>query len=194
MKTSLLIDGGYLRASAKKASITYDNAFIEAFSKVCCTREEYLFRVFYYDAAQFKGTKALPVSGNNTTFQSNDQWLKDLAKLEKFAVRRGTIGFRGWRPKNIPINAAALTDADFSPVFEQKGVDMRIGLDIAEFSEKRTVDRILVVSGDTDMVPAFKRARKAGLEVGVIQLPRPVFTVHDELLSHSDFCRQVEWP
>ncbi len=150
--------------------------------------------MFYYDAPQFRGTKALPVSGLPKSFQSSDQWLKDLAKLERFAVRRGTIGFRGWKPKNTPINSQALSDADFIPVFEQKGVDMRIGLDIAEFSEKRTVDRILVVSGDTDMVPALKRARKAGLEVGLVKLPKPTFDLHEDLLAHSDFMRPVTWP
>ncbi len=194
MKTALLIDGGYLLASAQKAGKVYDNLFIESFSRLCSAPPEYLFRIFYYDAPQFRGSKPLPVSGNLTNFQSSDQWLKDLAKLERFAVRRGTIGFRGWKPKNIPISATALTDADFVPVFEQKGVDMRIGLDIAEFSEKRTLERILMVSGDTDMVPALKRARKAGLEVGLIQMPKPTFGLHEELLAHSDFVRAVPWP
>lgn len=194
MKTALLIDGGYLRASAQKAGIPYGNLFIESFAKVCPAAPEYLFRVFYYDAPQFRGTRPLPVSGAPISFQSSDQWLKDLAKLERFAVRRGTIGFRGWKPKTIPISSKPLTDADFTPVFEQKGVDMRIGLDIAEFAERRSVERILMVSGDTDMVPALKRARKAGLEVGLVQLPRPTFGLHEDLLAHSDFVRPVTWP
>jgi uncharacterized LabA/DUF88 family protein len=191
MKTALLIDGGYLRANAQKANKTYDNTFIVSFSKLCPIPDEYLFRVFYYDAPQFRGSIPLPVSGNSKTFQSSDQWLIDLAKCERFAVRHGSIGFRGWKPKTVPITTSPLTDGDFVPVFEQKGVDMRIGLDIAEFSENRTVERILVVSGDTDMVPALKRARKAGLEVGLVQLPPPAFRLHDDLLAHSDFVRPI---
>ena len=194
MKTALLIDGGYLRANAQKANRTYDNTFIESFSKLCPVASEYLFRVFYYDAPQFRGSIPLPVSGTSKVFQSNDQWLTDLAKRERFAVRRGSLGFRGWKPRNIPISASPLRDEDFVPVFEQKGVDMRIGLDIAEFSEKKTVERILVVSGDTDMVPALKRARKAGLEVGMVQLPPPAFRLHDELMAHCDFIRAVSLP
>jgi len=62
------------------------------------------------------------------TFQGNDNGLRELAKIERFSVRRGTLGFRGWKPRNIPIGAP-LTDKDFKPVFEQKGVDIRIGLD-----------------------------------------------------------------
>lgn len=69
---------------------------------------------------------------------------------------------------------------------------MRIGLDMATFSEKRTVDRIILVSGDTDCVPAMKHVRKAGLQVVLVSLPngRKI----PELLWHSDFERLVAWP
>jgi uncharacterized LabA/DUF88 family protein len=196
MKTAILIDGGYLRACAKKAGKTFDNDFIERFSEKCQkVPEEYLFRVYYYDSPQFRGSRNLPVSGNATQFQSNDRWLADLAKLQRFAVRRGTLGFRGWSPKPAALaEARALTDADFTPIFEQKGVDMRIGLDIASLSERRIVERIILVSGDQDMVPAMKHARKAGLEVVVVQLPQPSQSLHDELHAHADIVRHVAWP
>jgi uncharacterized LabA/DUF88 family protein len=195
MKCALLIDGGYLRACAKGAQKVYDNEFIVSFSNICFSNEEYKLRILYYDAPQYKGKVALPVSGNETEFKSSDQWLRDLAKNERFAVRRGTIGFRGWKPKTLPIVGKNLSDADFAPVFEQKGVDMRIGLDIANFSERKTVDRIIIISGDTDMLPAMKQARKSGIEVVIIQLPPPSRNLHDTLLAHSDLVRKIEkWP
>ncbi|MFO7579920.1 MAG: NYN domain-containing protein [Nitrosomonas halophila] len=46
----------------------------------------------------------------------------------------------------------------------QKGVDMRIGLDIASLSLKRQVDTIVLVSGDSDFVPAAKLARREGVD------------------------------
>lgn len=194
-KTALLIDGGHLRICAKKAGKTYDNQFIEDFTSPCFAANEYLYRIFYYDSPQYKGTVPLPVSGTTTQFQASDKWLRDLATLERFAVRRGTLGFRGWKPKNIPVGGAALTDADFAPIFEQKGVDMRIGLDIATFSERRSLDRILLVSADTDMIPAMKHARKCGIEVGLIQLPKPPsLELHETLKAHADFVRHVTWP
>lgn len=195
MKTVLLVDGGYLRACAKAANLTYDNPFIERFCPHCFTADEYALRYYYYDAPQYRGRVRLPVSGAQTSFSASDQWLNDLAELERFAVRRGTVGFRGWQPKNIPIQLAggqALTDADFKPAFEQKGVDMRIGLDIASFSQEGVVERILLVSGDTDMIAAMKVARKAGLEVGLIQIPAR--TLHQHLKMHCDFVRHVGWP
>lgn len=194
MKVALLIDGGYLRACTKAASKTYDNSFIETFAHSCTVTGEYLLRIFYYDSPQFRGTVQYPVSGNQTTFQASDSWLNDLAKRERFAVRRGTLGFRGWVPRNIPISGTALTDADFAPTFEQKGVDMRIGLDIANFSHTRAVERIILVSGDQDMIPAMKQARKAGLEVALVQLSAPSKNLHDELKSHADIVRPIPWP
>jgi uncharacterized LabA/DUF88 family protein len=194
MKTVLLVDGGYLRAVAKGAKQTYDNAFIEKFCHACFVADEYLFRIFYYDAPQFRGKATLPVSGTETSFQASDKWLSDLAKLERFAVRRGTLGFRGWKPRNIPISGSALKDSDFEPIFEQKGVDMRIGLDIATFSDQATVDRVLLVSGDTDMIPAMKHARKSGLEVALVQLPPPAYALTNTLKAHADFVRHIGWP
>lgn len=193
-KTALLIDGGHLRVCAKKAGRHYDNAFIESFAPSCFIADEYLFRIFYYDSPQFRGKVTLPVSGKETKFSANDGWLDALAMLERFAVRRGTLGFRGWRPKNTPINGEALTDADFAPIFEQKGVDMRIGLDIATFSERASLDRILLVSADTDMIPAMKHARKSGIEVGLVQLAQPTGPLHDTLKAHADFVRHIPWP
>lgn len=197
MKTVLLIDGGYLRAAAAREGRVYDVALVQAFSQGCIQLDEYLLRVFYYDAPPFVGTRQLPVSGAQHRFTSTDHLLEDIEKLERFACRRGSLGFRGWKPRNIPIqaqDAAPLTDADFKPIFEQKGVDMRVGLDIATFAEKRSVDRIVLVSGDQDMIPAMKHARKAGLEIGTVQMPHPVLGLHRGLVAHSDFVRQVALP
>ena len=46
----------------------------------------------------------------------------------------------------------------------QKGVDMRIGLDIASITLKRQADAIILVAGDSDFVPAAKLARREGME------------------------------
>ncbi|MCU6424521.1 NYN domain-containing protein, partial [Klebsiella aerogenes] len=46
----------------------------------------------------------------------------------------------------------------------QKGVDMRIGLDIASITLKRLASTIILVAGDADFVPAAKLARREGLQ------------------------------
>lgn len=196
MKTALMIDGGYLRARAKASGLAYDNDLIRRFANSCYAEDERQFRTFYYDSPPFKGKVKLPVSGKKMDYPGLADWLDELSREERFAVRRGTVGFRGWSPRKIPVTGRDLEDRDFRPVFEQKGVDMRIGLDIASFCELRSVERVLLVSGDTDMIPAMKHARKAGLEVGMMELPEAEHTkpLHYSLLTHCDFTRKVAWP
>lgn len=193
IKIAILIDGGYLRAIAVKAGKQYDPSFIERFSLNCKAADEEILRILYYDCAPYEGRQRLPVSGQVHQFTSNDLWLVELSRKDLFAVRRGILKFRGFKPRRIPMAAGApLTDADFKPDFEQKGVDMRIGLDIANYSAHRAVDRILLISNDTDCIPALKHGRKAGLQIVVAELP--TCSTAPELLSHSDFKRRVTWP
>jgi len=49
---------------------------------------------------------------------------------------------------------------------------MQIGLDMANFSKERSVDRIILVSGDTDCLPAMKHCRIAGLQIILIIFPK----------------------
>lgn len=46
----------------------------------------------------------------------------------------------------------------------QKGVDMRIGVDIASLALHKQADTIVLVAGDSDFVPAAKLARRAGID------------------------------
>jgi uncharacterized LabA/DUF88 family protein len=196
LKVALLIDGGHLRSTAAAAGLVYDNDFIENFSKGCHdSHAEVLQRILYYDCPQYRGRQTLPVSGTVTTFSSSDGWLEDLGSRELFAVRRGTLAFRGWVPRKIPVAGRALTDADFKANFEQKGVDMRIGLDLAVMCSERRIERVLLVSADTDLIPAMKHTRKAGIQVVGIQLPKPAaIDLRPQFLCHVDFKRAAPWP
>ena len=191
-KVIVLIDGGFLRVKVNKAGKKYDPEFISKFAQKCKVADEEIFRVLYYDCAPYAGTVKLPVSGNQYTFTGSDKWLGELDEQDLFAVRRGVLKFRGYKPKQTPVNPAGPTDDDFDPDFEQKGVDMRIGLDIAAYSSTRCIDRIVLVSNDTDCVPAMKFARKSGLQVVIVELPNN--KVAPELVMHSDYKRRVLWP
>lgn len=47
---------------------------------------------------------------------------------------------------------------------QQKGVDMKIGIDIASLAYKHLVDQIILISGDSDFTPAAKLARQEGID------------------------------
>ncbi len=189
----VLIDGAFLRLKAVKAGKQYDPTFIEAFALGCKGSDEEILRVLYYDCAPYSGTVRLPVSGEPFTFTGSDKWLEELACKDLFAVRLGVLKFRGYKPKRTPVDQSApLTDNDFDLDFEQKGVDLKIGLDIASYCEHRHADRIVLVSNDTDCVPAIKYGRKSGMQVVLAELPN--CEAAHELLMHSDFKRSVSWP
>jgi len=191
-KVAVLIDGGHLRVMAKQDGHLYNPDFIEKFARGCADGEEQILRILYYDCAPYSGEAKLPVSGETYKFEGNDGWLKDLASRDLMAVRRGVLKFRGYKPKRIPIAPEKLSDADFKPDFEQKGVDMRIGLDMATLSANRSVDRIILVSGDTDCIPAMKHARIAGIQVVLAEVPK--HRLAPELTWHADMRRSVCWP
>ena len=194
-KAIVLIDGGFLRVTTKRARLTYDPNFIERFALKCRASDETIFRILYYDCAPYTGTAKLPITGTDHTFTGNDAWLHELSHKNLFAVRRGILKFRGFKPKRTPATAVPgtpLTDADFDADFEQKGVDMRIGLDIAAYAANRSVERIVLVSNDTDCVPALKYGRRAGLQTVLVE--PPTVRLAPELLSHADLKRSVTWP
>jgi uncharacterized LabA/DUF88 family protein len=194
IKIAVLIDRGNLRVLTQKSGRKYNPDYIEKVAHACKAPGEDILRILYYDCAMYEGRARLPISGKWHDFSGSDQWLRDLARRDLCAVRRGILKFRGWTPKNIPLDpsAGAVTDQDLKPNFEQKGVDMRIGLDIAAYSTNHAVDRFVLITQDTDCVPAMKQARKAGLQIVLINLPNS--NLAPELLEHTDFRRRIPWP
>lgn len=54
---------------------------------------------------------------------------------------------------------------------EQKGVDLRIGLDLATHSRNRIVDIVYLLSGDDDLTEAVEEAQHLGAQVIVFAVP-----------------------
>src|SRR5579863_8248395 len=73
-----------------------------------------------------------------------------------------------------------LTDADFHPDFEQRGVDMRIGMDIANLSSKSIRGSDCAGTNDTDCIPAMKHARRSGLQPRA-RFKRPQYPIFDAI-------------
>jgi uncharacterized LabA/DUF88 family protein len=72
---------------------------------------------------------------------------------------------------------------DLKPRITQKGVDMRIGMDIAALTLKKQVQAIVLVSGDSDFVPAMKFARREGVHLYLAALGH---RVKPAMMEHSD--------
>jgi hypothetical protein len=109
-------------------------------------------------------------------------YLNSLRFLEYFALRLGDLSFDGWY--NHPRTGQP------TPKFKQKGVDMKIGLDIAWMASKRTVDVIVLVAGDSDFISPIKLARREGIQVGLCSFSHGI---KPELKEHVDFILSVEY-
>lgn len=174
-KISVMIDGGHLRVALRKGQKP--------------AGQPYLLDVV---GRTYTGETKLPISKQKVLHTGSAHWLHELGRKELFAVRQGVLKFRGYVVKKNHQPSSPPVDSDFEPKFEQKGVDMRIGLDMALFSANRAVELITLMTNDTDCIPAMKYARRAGIQVALIELPgcKPA----PELLTHSDFRRLIAWP
>jgi uncharacterized LabA/DUF88 family protein len=76
-----------------------------------------------------------------------------------------------------------LSPTDLRLGLRQKGVDMRIGIDITTLTLKKQVDTIVLVTGDSDFVPAAKVARREGVEFILDPMRQ---AVNDDLHEHVD--------
>lgn len=69
---------------------------------------------------------------------------------------------------------------------------MRIGLDIATYADERLTERIVLITGDTDCIPAMKHGRKSGIQMILVSLPGQHLA--PELFEHADLRRAIPWP
>jgi uncharacterized LabA/DUF88 family protein len=73
--------------------------------------------------------------------------------------------------------------------FSQKGVDVEFALDLAELCHNGTIDKALIVSGDSDFVPAVERVNKLGIVTQNVYSPYQ-FSYH--LRDHCTDRREID--
>ena len=120
-----------------------------------------------------------PISGQSIDFSKTDIYklrlalFEELKKKRKVALRLGHIkDTGGWQiyPAKVKaqlkgeITLSDIKDTDIFYEMRQKGIDMKIGVDIASLSLKKQVNQIVLISGDEDFVPASKLARREGID------------------------------
>ncbi len=160
--------------------------------------DNYLYRIFYYDSVPFDKRLHNPISGKVIDFAKSDQakfrneFFEELKKKRKVALRLGYLReSKNWliRPrltkelfkKNIAVDD--LKEDDVFYELRQKGIDIKIGIDIASMAIKRLVDRIVLFSGDSDFVPAAKLARREGIDFILDPMWNPIDA---NLFEHID--------
>lgn len=207
-KTAILVDGGFYlkRYRSIIRPATFDPTKIATDLWEMCLKhlsqsnnEIYdLYRIFYYDCFPYSKKQHNPVSGKSIDFSKTDQYkfrisfFEELKKKRKIALRLGVIqDHKRWiinpskvkdlLKKNISVDDLVERDVTFD--LSQKRVDIKIGLDIASITLKKQVDQIILISGDSDFVPAAKLARREGIDFILDPMWNPI---KPHLFEHID--------
>lgn len=212
MKTAILVDGGFYRrrAQAVLGDQTAEKRAIELANY--CKRHlnshgenNSLYRIFCYDCAPSSKRIFHPFTQKQVDLSKTElytwtmSFLSELKKKRKFAIRLGKLAEEQAHytiyPKTVKklcngsISFSDLKESDFYLNIDQKGVDMKIGLDISSMAYKKQVDQIVLISGDSDFVPAAKLARREGIDFILDPLGAPI---KPDLFEHIDGLRTCD--
>ena len=157
-----------------------------------------LLRIYYYDAKPATDQITNPIDGSVLDLSSTHVHVRHASLLDSlelkpdFALRLGETATHGWQVgpramRNMLRKPRAIEERDLVPNVSQKGVDLRIGLDIARIALSGAADTIVAVTGDSDLIPAFTFARREGVRVYLDSMKHGV---RRELKVHCD--RQID--
>ena len=155
-----------------------------------------LLRIYYYDATPSSESVKYPVSKTTYNLSQTERYRQAQSLFDQLvlkphvALRMGEVRLtpNKWAIKpraarDLVRTPRALRDDDFVLDISQKGVDMRIGMDMARLALREMVRAVVVVTGDSDFVPAFKFVRREGVKVYLDPMGS---NVRVELKQHSD--------
>lgn len=213
MKTAILVDGGFYRRrvqskigerTPQERANELDNYCRRHLIEKNQAPHE-LYRIFYYDCPPMSKKVYHPFTRKQIDFSKSDlnkwmtEFLAELKQHRKFALRLGKLAdaqacytLRVDAVKKLcsgKLSLDELRENDFMVQVDQKGVDMKIGLDIASLSYKKQVDQIVLISGDSDFVSAAKLARREGIDFVLDPLGA---TIKEDLFEHIDDLRTCD--
>lgn len=161
-RLAIFIDGGYLNSlSDDEFLIRIDlGKFSEEIRQIVSSRSQDpvdLLRAFYYDCLPYQSSPA--TDDEKIRFGKKRKFFDALKYLTRFSVREGRLALRGY-------------DINGKPIFQQKRVDLLLGLDFALLAGKQQITHAAIVSGDSDLIPALEIAKECGVLVWLFHGPR----------------------
>jgi len=137
MKSGIFIDAGYL---TKLLHIKNKKINLLKLSNEL-TKDTTRIRTTYYDALP------LPINEKGKKLYPKAQRFHNvLRKLDKFEVKLGRTQVIGEE-------------------YHQKGVDMRLGVDLVQLSMNKEIDKAILIASDSDFEYAVQKAQEVGVTV-----------------------------
>lgn len=199
LRYAVLLDGAFVIKKLQQRNRRFPSA--DETERLCADIANHpavssyeLLRNYFYHANPAKDVVTNPLDrsvldlGGTNIHRQHLSLLDRLEMKPHFAVRLGETMTHEWRlgsaaMKELARQPREIRPGDLVPNIMQKGVDLRIGLDIARLALREMVRVIVVVTGDSDLVPAFKFARREGLKIFLMTLQHGV---RRDLKAHAD--------
>jgi uncharacterized LabA/DUF88 family protein len=166
-KVAVFIDGGFFE---KVLDGPFGRPKID-FEKFCdnlCDGSDYRLRTYYYDCMPFQSDP--PTEDEKRRYANKQRFMNVVERLPRFESRLGKLGWVGGE-------------------LVQKRVDVLFAVDLVRMSWRGMIEKAVIITGDSDFVPAVQAAKEAGVVVQLYyyrarRLHEP--NTHDELLSAVD--------
>lgn len=159
-RAAVFIDGAYL---TKILDVDFGKPKIDLskFSDILCGDYERL-RTYYYNCMPYQTCP--PTEEERRRYAAMDKFVYTLKKLPRFEVKLGRLECIGGE-------------------FIQKRVDIALAVDMVRLSCGRMIGKAIIVTGDSDFVPAIEASKESGVVVILYYSPS---SIHDELLLAVD--------
>jgi len=168
-KADVFIDGGYF-AKVRQNLGVYKVDFAR-FSDYLCGNIERLF-TFYYDCPPFQSD--VPTEEEKTRKANFDRFVYSLKMLPRFQVRLGKLSRIDSQCEKCGLETTN---------YRQKRVDNLLTVDLTRAIWKDNIHKAILVTGDSDFVPAVEEANRAQILTHVYYLKSSNTTIHDELYT-----------
>ena len=163
-RSAIFIDGAYLdhvlRNEFNGAQVDF-GALANAMAG-----SDNLLRTYYYHCPPYQSNP--PTQSESDRYAASRSFYTALERLPRFSVRLGRIEQR-YGP-------------DGRPRFEQKRVDILLGVDLVQLATKGRIEQAILLAGDSDFIPAISVAKAEGVLVRLYYGEN----CHTELWQESD--------
>jgi len=159
-KCGIFIDRGYLRSKLKDFG-KFSLDFYKFSEKIARTIKCNRLRTYYYDCLPIR------ISGNEKSemlYKSKKNFCNKISLLPRFEISFGELQY-------------------IKGTYKQKKVDVLMSLDIADKCFENQITHAVIVAGDSDFIPAIKRAKGYG---AIVHLVAHKESVNNEILQETD--------
>ena len=165
-RCAIFIDGAYFE-KVLKYKFGEPRIDFEKFSTELA-KDIQILRTYYYNCMPYQSNP--PTADQKERFSNMDRFINRLKKLDRYEVRLGKL---------VP----RYCDKCHYSKFGQKRVDVLMAVDLVRLSATHQIDYAILVTGDTDFVPAVRVAKMDGV---LVQLYYGEYRNNDELYDICD--------